>query len=173
MLNKRNVFTRFLKENLRGNLRTEEERQGNRFEDKINLWKSKKKKKEKGEWKRERCDAHATYGSLAVNLTGVYLNLRSRLWPAACTGIMYGRMNMHRTRYELRPPPPRETRTRDDPLLCSALLTLRFHEPPLFTCLLFNTRFKVCAAARRRRKRKGNLLEETTRERLDSNGKRR
>lgn len=52
MLNKRNVFTRFLKENLRGNLRTEEERQGNRFEDKINLWKSKKKKKEKGEWKR-------------------------------------------------------------------------------------------------------------------------
>lgn len=93
----------------------------------------------------ERRDAHATYGSLAVNLTGVYLNLRSRLWPAACTGIMYGRMNMHRTRYELRPPPPpRETRTRDDPLLCSALLTLRFHEPPLFTCLLFNTRFKVC-----------------------------
>lgn len=144
MLNKRNVFTRLLEENLTGNLRTEEERQGNRFEDKINLWKSKKKKKEKGEWKRERRDAHATYGSLAVNLTGVYLNLRSRLWPAACTGIMYGRMNMHRTRYELRPPPPRETRTRDDPLLCSALLTLRFHEPPLFTCLLFNTRFKVC-----------------------------
>lgn len=130
MLNKRNVFTRLLKENLRGNLRTEEERQGNRFEDKINLWKSKKKKERKGRME-ERRDAHATYGSLAVNLTGVYLNLRSRLWPAACTGIMYGRMNMHRTRYELRPPPPpRETRTRDDPLLCSALLTLRFHEPP-------------------------------------------
>lgn len=130
MLNKRNVFTRLLEENLTGNLRTEEERQGNRFEDKINLWKSKKKKERKGRME-ERRDAHATYGSLAVNLTGVYLNLRSRLWPAACTGIMYGRMNMHRTRYELRPPPPpRETRTRDDPLLCSALLTLRFHEPP-------------------------------------------
>lgn len=47
MLNKRNVFTRLLEENLTGNLRTEEERQGNRFEDKINLWKSKKKRKKR------------------------------------------------------------------------------------------------------------------------------
>lgn len=95
----------------------------------------------------EKRDAHATtHGSLAVNLTGVYLNLRSRLWPAACTGIMYGRMNMHRTRYELRSPPPRATTLCSlSPTEARRLLTLRFHDPPTSPppCVLFNTRFKA------------------------------
>lgn len=115
---------------------------------------------------------------------------------------MYGRMNMHRTRYELRPPPPRETRTRDDPaLLCSRLPTRRGppprpfahapfprstnpSPPPLLSRVLFNTRFTaVCATlitVRGEGKERKREEDEISRPRdtrgrgeLDSNGKRR